>query len=68
MIEVWILQVCFGISWGGCGGVRYFEFPTETACYKSLDAMRLDTDDSKASEKRRSMWAVCYPDQRERDQ
>jgi hypothetical protein len=64
MIEVWVLHICFGISWGGCGGIRAYEYKDEVACYKALETMRVDVGDVKASEKRRSMWAICRPVER----
>ena len=37
----WVLQICIGISWLGCGEKMTAEFPTAETCYVALRTMKV---------------------------
>jgi len=55
----WVLAICAGISWGGCGYVQHVEMPSKEACFEALAAVRFD--ETASGETRRSAVAYCYP-------
>jgi hypothetical protein len=59
----WSLDVCTGVSWGGCGANLIRVYPNEAECYKSLDAMRADNQTIAESGLKRSNVATCGPAQ-----
>lgn len=38
---MWILYVCFGITWAGCGGVNWTEFRSIEDCERALSKMHI---------------------------
>lgn len=56
---MWVLIICAGISWAGCGIISKAEYPSEDSCYRALESMRFDVHTE--SEKRRSAYAYCSP-------
>ena len=57
----WILIICAGISWAGCGNQMVTTYPSEESCYRALKAMRVVDQPIGESEKKRSMYAYCAP-------
>ena len=58
---IYMMYLCAGITWAGCGVITRVEFPNEAACYRSLAAIRINDQPVAESDKRRSMFAYCYP-------
>lgn len=62
MNAIWILEVCIGITWAGCGSWPKYEYPNEASCYRALEAMR---NNNKAtaieSPARRDALVLCRP-------
>ena len=57
----WMLTICIGVSWAGCGSYWAMEYPNEESCYRALAAMKTDGQPVAESEKRRSSIAACSP-------
>jgi hypothetical protein len=57
----YVLVICAGISWAGCGHVSVRPFRDEASCSRSLREMRIDGVVAGEGEKRRSMYAYCRP-------
>lgn len=56
---IWVLAVCGGLSWGGCGMRHHIPMPSKEACFEALAAVRFD--ETASGESRRSAVAYCYP-------
>ena len=61
----WILYICIGVSWAGCGSIRQHEFPTADTCFRALKEMRTGDQPVAESEKKRNTVAYCHPKQQE---
>ena len=61
MITAWVLHVCIGVSWAGCGSRMMYEYPTEESCYRALRELRTGDQPTAESSKKRNSVAVCYP-------
>ena len=60
---IWELYICAAISWGGCGTIHIVSYPDEKSCYKALKEMRVDALPITAGDARRSMYAICRPNE-----
>lgn len=60
----WILTLCIGVSWGGCGSWQEREFPDADSCYRSLKEMRTGDQPISESDKKRNTVAFCAPKQK----
>ena len=62
----WVLSVCAGITWAGCGTGVHATFPDEASCYRAIKNMYNSDQYQPVQENqnRRSMFAVCYPKQK----
>lgn len=40
---VWILSICIGVSWMGCGVTEKFVMPDEHSCYRAAREARLNS-------------------------
>jgi len=60
---VWMLVICVGVTWAGCGGVMRGEYPNEESCYRALRTMVMPESGVVAdvNSKRRSGIAYCRP-------
>ncbi len=58
----WILSICIGVTWAGCGGVREGYYPSEESCYRAPAAMKTGDQPIAESEKKRNTVAFCKPD------
>jgi hypothetical protein len=62
MNMIWILEICIGISWAGCGSWPKYEYPNESACYRALESIRNNNKPTAVeSGARRDMTALCRP-------
>lgn len=59
----WILSICIGVTWAGCGAVANRQFPSEESCYRALAAMKTGDQPVAESSKKRNTVAYCYPEQ-----
>lgn len=50
-MNTWILVVCIGVFWGGCGGTIRTVFDTKEECYEALGKMHKSEDTT----------AMCMP-------
>jgi hypothetical protein len=58
----WVLTICLGVSWAGCGSNQYRTYPSEDSCYRALDHMHVSNASPVAeSENRRDVVAYCSP-------
>lgn len=64
-MTTWILGICIGVTWAGCGGVRHLEFPSENSCYRALEAMKTGDQPVAESSNKRNTIAYCYPKKKE---
>lgn len=53
----WVLFICAGISWGGCGVVTKVPMASKAECYEALAAVRFNESGSNS----RSAYALCRP-------
>jgi len=59
---MWILYVCIGVSWAGCGTGGTSLFPDEASCYRALDHMVVSNASPVGeSDNRRDVVAYCKP-------
>ena len=65
-MTTWILSVCIGVSWAGCGSSMRLEYPSEASCYRALKEMKTGDQPIAESEKKRNTVAVCAPKQEEK--
>ena len=59
--DAWMLDVCTGVSWGGCGRHSNVPFPTEESCYRSLATLKTGDQPIAESETKRNTVAFCRP-------
>ena len=57
----WILIICIGVSWAGCGGQNTVAYPNEDSCYKALDRMKTGDQQIMESGNKRNTIAYCKP-------
>lgn len=60
---IWVLSVCIGVSWAGCGSATQPKFPNEESCYRALAAMKTGDQPLAESSSKRNTVAFCYPEQ-----
>lgn len=60
---MWQLVICAGITWAGCGTASYSLYPSEDSCYRALKALRIADQPVAESDKKRSMFAYCRPNE-----
>jgi hypothetical protein len=53
----WVLHVCIGATWAGCGAFVMYEYPSEQQCQASLRAAVIQSQ-------RVTMW--CAPKQEDK--
>jgi hypothetical protein len=60
----YVLIICAGISWAGCGSVSASTFPNEESCQRSLQTMVVQQNGQAVAGKNgRQMYAYCRPKQ-----
>lgn len=57
----WVLVICLGVSWAGCGAVQIAEYPTEDSCYRALAALKTGDQAISESDNKRNTVAYCKP-------
>lgn len=57
----WVLVICLGVSWAGCGAVQTADYPTEDSCYRALEAMKTGDQAVAESGNKRNTIAYCKP-------
>lgn len=57
----WVLVICLGVSWAGCGALQKAEYPTEDSCYRALEAMKTGDQEVLESNNKRNTIAYCKP-------
>lgn len=57
----WILSICIGVSWGGCGQYLKVPYPNEESCYRALSAMKTGDQTIAESGNKRNTVAFCAP-------
>jgi hypothetical protein len=63
MIE-YVLVICAGISWAGCGVSMTYAYPDEEACQRALQTMIIQQNGQAVAGKNgRQMYAFCRPKQ-----
>lgn len=65
-LTIWILRVCIGVSWGGCGAGGSYIFPDEQSCQRALKTMVTGDQPTAESGKKRNTVAFCYPTTRDK--
>lgn len=58
---IWILHICIGATWAGCGSVRNEEYQSEDSCYRALASIRTGGEPFD----KRNIVAYCKPKQPE---
>ena len=66
MSVVWVLVICTGVSWGGCGHRNTGIFPDAQSCYEALGHVKMEKSGSLATGKGTgdSAYAACLPQQK----
>jgi uncharacterized protein YceK len=57
----WLLNICIGVTWAGCGSYLSHEFPSEESCYRALAAMKTGDQPIMESKNKRNTVALCAP-------
>lgn len=58
---IWMLTICIGVSWAGCGSAPRYQFPDEASCYRALEHIRTGDSPIAESDKKRNNVAYCAP-------
>lgn len=58
---MWMLTICIGVSWAGCGSAPRFQFADEQSCYRALDHIRTGDSPIAESDNKRNTVAYCAP-------
>lgn len=57
----WVLVICLGVSWVGCGSLQEAEYPTEESFYRALEMMKTGDQVVAESNNKRNTVAYCKP-------
>jgi hypothetical protein len=60
-MDIWVLVIIYGITGWGAGGRHMVEFPSETACYKALEATKITGQNQAAGEDDEQVIVYCKP-------
>lgn len=59
---MFMLVICAGISWAGCGNASAARFPDEASCHRALQTMVVQQNGQAATNGNgRQMLAYCRP-------
>ena len=62
MTSIWILVIATGCTGWGCGSRHSMEFPSEAACYRSLEKVQLlNAAKQVGGDSQNQAAAYCYP-------